>query len=443
MRMILSAPSTCAAIVGALLPLTIGAQEPPVAAAPAAWVLKVVTDRPDAIYRAGESVTFIITATENGAPSRALSTVNCQLSKDGWESQPAQDIALTDGRATLTGTLGEPGFLRLRVVGRGKTALAAAGFDPLLIKPSLPAPDDFDAFWKYQKSRLAAVPLQSQLTPVTAPTQGVDAFDVQVSCVGAPVSGYFARPQRANPRSLPAILMVHGAGVRSAGLAFTRWATEQGGMLAMEINAHGIPNGREPAFYKQLADTTLLRYSTSGRGDREKNYFVGVFLRLLRAIDFLAVQPEWDGRTLIVYGTSQGGYQALAAAGLDARVSFICAGVPSGCDHTGMVVNRISGHPKLVTVANGKPVEAEMNAARYFDAMNFAARARTQGAAVTVGFIDTTCAPTSVYAAYNALSGPKKIHADVLAGHVNTSEAALFMQEAAHAHIRAMKKTAR
>lgn len=407
-------------------------------------MLKAVTDRPDAIYKAGETATFIITATESGAPSKAIATVSCELSKDGWDPQPARDIALTGGKATFTGTLKEPGFLQLRVTAadhRVKAAVAAAGFDPLLIKPSLPAPDDFDAFWERQKSRLAGVPLAPRLTPVTAPTKDVDAFDVQVPCVGAPVSGYFARPQGAKPKSLPAILMVHGAGVRSAGLAFTNWATQQGGMLAMEINAHGIPNGREPEFYKNLAATTLSGYSTSGRMDREKNYFLGMFLRLLRAIDFLTAQPEWDGRTLIVYGSSQGGFQALAAAGLDARVSFFCAGVPAGCDHTGMAVNRVSGHPKMVPMVAGKPLEAAMDAARYFDGVNFAARARTKGAAVTVGFIDTTCAPTSVYAAYNALPAPKRIHHDVLAGHVNTPAASKFMQESAHAHIRAMKQT--
>ncbi len=35
---------------------------------------------------------------------------------------------------------------------------------------------------------------------------------------------------------------------------------------------------------------------------------------MIRAIDFLTAQPEWDGRTVIVYGSSQGGFQALAAA---------------------------------------------------------------------------------------------------------------------------------
>jgi cephalosporin-C deacetylase-like acetyl esterase len=57
---------------------------------------------------------------------------------------------------------------------------------------------------------------------------------------------------------------------------------------------------------------------------------------------------------------------------------------------------------------------------------------------VTVGFIDTTCPPTSVYAAYNALRVPKKLHFDVLAGHTNTKEASAFLQNAAMAHVREM-----
>ena len=83
-----------------------------------------------------------------------------------------------------------------------------------------------------------------------------------------------------------------------------------------------------------------------------------------------------------------------------------------------------------------------MKAARYFDAMNFASRSKAKGAAVTVGFIDVTCPPTSVYAAYNALPGAKKMHTDVLSGHTSTPAASKFMQDAAYAHIQAMKKAA-
>uniref|UniRef100_A0A7V4G8E6 Acetyl xylan esterase domain-containing protein n=1 Tax=Desulfobacca acetoxidans TaxID=60893 RepID=A0A7V4G8E6_9BACT len=38
----------------------------------------------------------------------------------------------------------------------------------------------------------------------------------------------------------------------------------------------------------------------------------------------------------------------------------------------------------------------------------------------TVGFIDTTCPPSTVYAAYNALQSPKTIYNDVLSRHENT-----------------------
>ena len=54
-------------------------------------------------------------------------------------------------------------------------------------------------------------------------------------------------------------------------------------------------------------------------------------------------------------------------------------------------------------------------------------------------WMDTTCPPTSVYAAFNALTIPKKIHIDTLAGHTNTPKATKFMQEAALAHVREMK----
>jgi cephalosporin-C deacetylase-like acetyl esterase len=58
-----------------------------------------------------------------------------------------------------------------------------------------------------------------------------------------------------------------------------------------------------------------------------------------------------------------------------------------------------------------------------------------QGAAIfTVGFIDTTCPPSSVYAAYNALRSPKTIYNDVLSKHENTPGAMAAMREAILRH---------
>lgn len=402
--------------------------------------LKASTDRADAIYKVGDTVTFSIEAARDGKPLTE-GKVTCVLSKDGIQPQPTKTVEIKDGKATLTGTLSEPGFLSLRVISDKVFALAGAAFDPLAIKPSMPVPDDFDSFWAKQKAALKEVPAKATMTPVKSAVKNVDTFDVQVDCLGAPVSGYFGKPQNAKPKSLPAILFTHGAGVSGSNLGATFWATNEGGMLAMDINAHGIANGKPKEFYDELNNGTLKDYRYVGRTDKEQNYFKGMFLRLIRAIDFLTAQPEWDGKTVIVYGSSQGGFQAFAAAGLDDRVTFICAGVPAGCDHTGVTVGRVNGWPKLVPLGpDGKPADAAaLETARYFDCVNFAQRVKCKGAAVTVGYIDTTCPPTSVYAAYNALTVPKSIHADVLSGHTNTPEASKFMQDAAFQHVREMK----
>jgi cephalosporin-C deacetylase len=402
-------------------------------------ILKASTDHADALYKVGETATFTLEARQDGKPL-VEGKVVCVLSKDGVQPQPPQTLNVKDGKATIIGKLDEPGFLLLRATLGKASAMAGAGYDPLKLQPSMPVPEDFDAFWAAQKAELAKVPMKSTLTPVTSPSKAVEAFDVQIDCLGKPVSGYFGRFKGAKPKSLPAILHVHGAGVRSSNLGSVSWAANEGGMLSLDINAHGLPNGKPKEFYDALAAGELKDYRIEGNQDREKVYFKGMFLRLIRAIDFLTAQPEWDGKTLIVYGSSQGGFQAFAAAGLDERVTFICAGVPAGCDHTGSQANRIAGWPKIVpNDAEGKPDAAALQASRYFDNVNFATRARCRGAVVTVGFIDTTCPPTSVYAAYNALTIPKAIHTDVLSGHTNTPAASKFMQEAAFKHVREMR----
>ncbi len=180
-------------------------------------------------------------------------------------------------------------------------------------------------------------------------------------------------------------------------------------MLSMDINAHGIPNGKPAQFYKDLTQGALNGYRHAGRESRETVYFRGMFLRLVRAIDFLTAQPEWDGKTIAVVGHSQGGGQALVAGGIDDRVTFIATGVPAICDHSGRAAGRINGWPKLVTtLPDGTPEPAQLKAGQYVDAVNFASRCKAD-AIMSVGFIDGVCPPSSCYAAYNLLSGEKQV----------------------------------
>ena len=404
------------------------------------YVLKVAADRGDALYERGETVTFVIRLEHQGRPADG-GEIAWVLSKDGVEPRRTGRAKLVDGRTTVTGTLNEPGFLQCSATfeaGETKVnALGGAGISPLAIKPSMPMPDDFRAYWEGKKKELAAVPMNPLLRPVESPRAGVVTFDLQADSVGAPVSGYFARPADAKPRSLPAILTVHGAGVTSSNLnGAATWASQ--GALALDLNAHGLPNGREKSFYDALAAGDLKNYRRAGRESRETIYFLGMYLRLVRAIDFLTAHPEWDGRTMVVFGSSQGGAQAITAAGLDPRVSFFAAGVPAMCDHTGSVAGRIGGWPKFIETKEKSPPPEVINAVRYYDAVNFAALSRAPGF-FTVGFIDATCPPTSVYAAYNALTTKKEIFNDIAAGHTNTPAASAAMRAAVLKHFAEMR----
>jgi len=402
----------------------------------------VTPERPLAIYRAGDTVSFIIRLKQNGKPVNGES-LHWKISKDGVPPISEGTVALKNGEATVTAKLDEPGFLLCEASyqkeGKEIVALGGAGVDPLQIRPSLDAPDDFDAFWEGKKTALAQVPINARLTPVDSPAPEVEVFDLQADCIGAPVSGYLARPKGAKPKTLPAILTLHGAGVgdswRDVAVA---WAKEN--MLALDINAHGIPNGKPKEFYDALRDGELRDYRGRGRTSKETFYFQGMFLRVIRAIDALAAQPEWDGRTLVLYGSSQGGAQSIAGAGLDPRVTFFVAGVPAMCDMTGTKVGRIAGWPKLAPVGeDGKPDARIIETLRYFDSANFTARTKAS-AFFTVGFIDKTCPPTTVYAAYNQLASEKRIFNDITAGHTNTDEAKKRMRRAVHDHVAAQNK---
>lgn len=426
------------------LTLAISATNAAEVAKKATPVVTVAADRADALYQRGETVTFRINVVQEGKPVEQ-GEIAWILSKDGVEPRRTGRAPLTNGAATITGTLQEAGFLQCSATfesGASKTTgLGSAGVSPLEIKPSMPLPEDFAAFWETKRNALAAVPMNPRLTSVKAPREGVVTFDLQADSLGAPVSGYFARPANAQRGRHPAILTVHGAGVVSSQLTTAAgWANQ--GALALDLNAHGLPNGREKAFYEALAAGELKNYRRTGRESRETIYFLGMFLRLIRAIDFLTAQPEWDGRTVVVSGSSQGGAQAIAAAGLDSRVSFFAAGVPAMCDHTGAMAGRIAGWPKFIETKENPPPSDVVSAVRYFDAVNFAARAKAPGI-FTVGFIDTTCPPTSVYAAYNALPAKKEIFNDVAAGHTNTPAASAAMRAAVMRHFESMRSSAR
>ncbi|MBQ6472313.1 MAG: acetylxylan esterase [Victivallales bacterium] len=176
-------------------------------------------------------------------------------------------------------------------------------------------------------------------------------------------------------------------------------------MIAFNINAHGIENGKPREFYRDYK--SLHSYPGQGVWSKDSYYFKGVFLRVMRALDYVKSLPEWDGRNLFVRGASQGGAQSIVAAAMDRQVTFCFAAVPALCDHNACLAGRKPGWPALVNVPAEKLNSEKkfiLGVLRYYDIAYFAKRIGCESC-LSVGLLDFTCPPTSVFAAYNNLPG--------------------------------------
>ncbi len=377
---------------------------------------KLKASRDGSLYKQGEKIKFVLEATKNGEPVKDIRFWST-LSKDGVAPYISNTgITNKKGKAYIQSNgLKEPGVVRCQIgvfnpdTKKEIFLMAGAGVDVYSIKMSRELPEDFKSYWDEQKKMLSKIPMNTEMVSTKCYNENVELFDIKVDSYKGLLTGYYARPKGAKPKSCPAIIFPHGAGVRSSNMHSSIGYAAKG-FIALDYNAHGIPNGKPDEFYKALAAKELKGYTHFGANNRDESFFKVLFLRTLRALEFLMAQPEWDGKILIASGTSQGGGQALVAGGICDKVSLVIAHVPAICDHTGMLANnRTAGWPKLVKFDKyGNYDKDVLEASAYVDAANFASLIKCK-AVLSTGLRDNVCSPSSVFAAYSNIKGKDKI----------------------------------
>ena len=279
-----------------------------------------------------------------------------------------------------------------------------AAVAPAKIGLSAPRPIDFDAFWERKLAAQAAVPINAVLTPAETTVPGVELSIFQLDALGSRTRGYVAKP--AKEGKFPAVIQLQYAGVYALNAAANaRRAAE--GWLVINVDSHdklpSDPSGNVPR-----------NYQTIGNTDRETSYFLNMYLRDARALDYLMTRPDWDGQTIVLMGGSMGGQQSLALAGLrPEKISAALVCVPAGADTQGDLHGRKAGYPNWPS--DNPDV---MKTALYFDPVNFASRIKAPVFA-GLGFIDTISPPAGIYAALNQIPGPVEILPMIDAEHDN------------------------
>jgi cephalosporin-C deacetylase-like acetyl esterase len=252
-------------------------------------------------------------------------------------------------------------------------------------------PPDFDAFWDAKLAAQSKTPINPSVTPIPSDIPRIEESMFSLDAMSSKVHGYIAKPARQGP--FPAIIQLQYAGIYALD---PHWAAQRAsdGWLVINVDAHdklpSDPSGEIPK-----------SYVAAGNTDREKSYFLNMYLRDSRALDYLLTRPDWDGKTIVLIGGSQGGQQSFALAGLrPEKITAVLVCVPAGADTNGDLHGRKSGFPNWPS-DNPKAMETAL----YFDPVNFASRIKAPVMA-GMGFIDTVSPPAGVWTALNQIPGP-------------------------------------
>lgn len=368
------------------------------------------------IYKKGEKIQVSVFLKEFKSDSITVKTRENYSKQNSTQKMKYSGDTLS----VFSGSFQKPTSLILEVIVDAKSASTGLVIDPENFQPGSSRPKDFDRFWKKEKKALQALPIDVKNIPVNEVEHGYSCFDIEINCTGPkPARGYFAKPEKTLPKSLPIVLFVRAAGVKgdwcqSKPKEALYYAKMGKGALAFDLNAHGMLNGQPQLYYDELEKGELKNYWEIGVENRDEYYFRGMYLRLIRTLEFLTSQPEWDGKRILVIGESQGGGQALAAAGLDERVSAVVATVPAMCDFGGDLIGRTGGWPQPFKLKGDK--DKMLKTIPYFDVAHLLKNAKAT-LLTEIGFIDTTCPSVSIYAAINQSKSEKIVFGAPYRGH--------------------------
>ncbi|HVN92893.1 MAG TPA: acetylxylan esterase [Terracidiphilus sp.] len=359
--------------------------------------IEIVGDQPEMIYVAIEP--YAALAAPSSAPGAAPVSATQPGSGASNPNSPAPDAASTAAAQAGSATAGAsatpmvPHWIGGNTGRNNGLYAVGAAVAPTEIPLSTPRPADFDAFWDGKLALQAKVPIDAVLAPVQTDVPGVEMSMFALDALGSKAHGYVARPIADG--KYPALIQLQYAGVYALNAHADAMRAAEG-WLVLNVDSHdklpSDPSGGIPTNYNAIGNT-----------DREKSYFLDMYLRDSRVLDYLATRTDWDGKTVVLTGGSMGGQQSMALAGLRPdKVTDVLVCVPSGADTNGDLHGRKAGYPYW---PSDNP--DAMKTALYFDTVNFASRIKAPVMA-GFGFIDTVSPPAGVWTMLNQISGPKE-----------------------------------
>ncbi len=280
-------------------------------------------------------------------------------------------------------------------------------------RATVAAPPDLTAFW--HDALAGPEPDATTFARVESGLVAVETYDVTFAGSGGdPVRAWLhlpAEPLRSAP--LPGVVQYQGYnGGRGLPHEHVFWATAGFAHLVVDTRGQGSgwttgatpdPVGSGPA---------QPGFLTKGIEDPRGYFYRRAYVDAVRALGVLRAHGLVDSARVAVAGESQGGGLALAVAALASRdVAALLCDVPFLCDfRRAAAVAQTEPYLELVRylASHRDLVERVFGTLAYFDGAVLGPLA-TAPALFSVGLMDLTCPPSTVFGAFHSYGGTKEI----------------------------------
>ena len=275
-----------------------------------------------------------------------------------------------------------------------------------------PKPQDFDAFWDQSLADLAALDPQCEWIPAAFQTAEAECFDLYFTGMGGSrIHAKFARPREAARRKGPAVVFYHGySGNAGDWIQLLPYVCSGFSIASMDCRGQG---GKSQDTIPTTG-TTFHGQIIRGLDDTpDKFVFRNIYLDAVELVRIVGNEPYVDASRIGVTGGSQGGGLTLAAASLAPEINRAASIYPFLSDYKRVWEMDLAqgAYQELKDYFRRHDPRHEREDAiweklGYIDIQHLAPRIRGSVKMFT-GMMDTTCPPSTQFAAYNKITAPK------------------------------------
>ena len=276
-----------------------------------------------------------------------------------------------------------------------------------------PKPSNFDSFWDDSIKEMKSIDPKIEIIPAEFKSNFARAYHLYFTGVGgARIHAKLLKPKSIGNKS-PAVLKFHGYSM-SAGDWFELLPFAAEGFIVAAMDCRG--QGGLSEDNGSVTGWTLRGQIVRGVEDiPEKLYYRQVFLDTAQLANIIMNMDDVDKTRVGATGASQGGGLTLACAALEPKLKLAAPVFPFLTDYQRVwEIDQINGAYNEIQEwfrkrdPQHKKHEEFFTKLGYIDVQHLAPRIKAE-VLMSSGLMDTTCPPSTQFAAYNKIRSKKQV----------------------------------